>query len=586
MGRTLALLLFPSLLAALSYEVHIEGIQDPATLRSLYDASQLISLQSRPPASINSLRYRMASDVPELLRVLRAFAYYDASIRTDLEVNQEPYQVYLFIEPGPQYQLSSYEVYNGDCKQIAQIVHCEPFSPKLLGLELGQSANSIDLVNAELKVLTELSRCGYPLAFVDKRRVEVDMKDKTVQAASCVQEGPLTKFGPSSFFGLHGIRPRFVESKFAWDEGDIYNSDLIAEAQERLLKSELFSSVYVTHGEELDERGELPIKFRFSEAKHQRISLGAFYGTVDGPGFTFAWSHRNIGGMGDILSGKGEVSKALFLGNLSYKRSDFPSFDQTLRAFGEISRENIHAYLSFIYRGASYIDWKIDPRFSLSGGMKAEHINVSHAAATGTYLLLGVPFFLRYDYADSVMDPTQGCSVIYSGTAYQSLFASNQHFVKQRLTGNFYIPFDRDKRFVLALRTQFGSIAGSSEEGVPLTKRFLGGSVDDLRGYRYKTVSPLDSHRKPYGGRSAIFATAEGRIRITKTIGFVPFADFGTVSSSQLPNFNTKWYKSVGAGFRYFTFFGPLRFDVGFPLNRRKGVDPKFQIYATVGQTF
>src|ERR1700693_4764150 len=124
------------------------------------------------------------------------------------------------------------------------------------------------------------------------------MSDQTVHAAACIQEGPLAKFGPSTFFGLKGIKPRFIDSKIGWKEGEIYDSDLIVKTQERLLKSELFSSVYISHGEALDERGELPIKLRFSEAKHQRISIGGFYGTVDGPGFAFAWAHRNIGGMG------------------------------------------------------------------------------------------------------------------------------------------------------------------------------------------------------------------------------------------------------------------------------------------------
>ena len=100
------------------------------------------------------------------------------------------------------------------------------------------------------------------------------------------------------------------------------------------------------------------------------------------------------------------------------------------------------------------------------------------------------------------------------------------------------------------------------------------------------TVSPLNEHRKPYGGRSAIFLTAETRFRFTETIGIVPFADFGTVTFSELPTVDAKWFKSVGVGLRYFTFFGPLRLDVGFPLDRRKGVDPAFRIYASIGQTF
>ena len=580
------LLLTPSLVIGLSYEVHFEGIQDRATLRSLRDASQLLSLQNRPPASVNGLRYRIAADVPELLRVLRAFAYYDASITTDLQTGKEPYLVYLFIQPGVQYKLSNYEVYNKDCKQIADIVHCAPFTPQRLGLTPGQSALSIDIVNAELKLLTELSKCGHPLAYIDKRRVEVDMADKTVSAASCVQEGPLAKFGPSTFFGLKGIKPRLIESKIGWKEGDIYNSDEIEAAQERLLKTELFSSVYITHGDELDEHGELPIKMRFSESKHQKISLGAFYGTVDGPGFTFAWTHRNIGGMGDVLSGKGDISKRFIAGNITYKKPNFPLLKQTYRAFGELYRENIHAYLSFIYRFANYIDWNINPKTQFSAGMKLEHINVTHSANDGTYLLAGLPVFVRYDNADQFLDPSQGFSIVYSITPYQSLFHGNQQFAKQRITGNFYIPFSASKRFVLALRAQLGSIAGAAQQDIPLTKLFLGGSEDDLRGYRYKTVSPLNANNEPFGGRSAIFATIEARAKVTKTIGIVPFADFGTVAFSQWPDFTAKWYKSVGVGLRYFTFFGPLRFDIGFPLDKREGVDSNFQIYASVGQTF
>ncbi|MBI3900643.1 MAG: BamA/TamA family outer membrane protein, partial [Chlamydiia bacterium] len=578
--------LLPLTFFAATYEVHFEGVEKGSLLKSLKDASQLISLQDHPPASIYGLRYRMQEDVPELLKVLRAYSYYDADIHMQLSAEEEPYQVYVFIRLGPPFLLSSYEVYHGDCKELATLVSCTPFSPEAVGLHLQKPALAVDIVNAELNALALLSRCGYPLASVEKRRVEVDMETKSIDAASCVQEGPLSHFGPATFFGLENTNPRFIEAKLGWKEGDRYNSDLVQETQERLLKSELFSSVYISHGDTLDEKGELPMKFRFSEARHQKISFGASYGTVEGPGVAVAWTHRNIGGMGDILSGKGEASYRLITGGLYYTRPDFPFFNQTYRVFGEAFHENIRAYNSFVYRAANFLDWKINEEGYLSAGMKVEHIHISQAAENGTFLLLGVPFFIRYNDAASFLDATKGFSITYSITPYQSLFQVNQHFAKQRLTGNFYLPLHPSRKAVLALRLQLGSIAGSSLVGVPIDKRFLGGSIDELRGYRYKTVSPLNSDHKPLGGRSAIYATAEWRLKVTNTIGLVPFADFGTVTATQLPDFTAKWFKSIGMGLRYFTFFGPLRFDVGFPLDRRKGIDPRFQIYATVGQTF
>jgi translocation and assembly module TamA len=579
-------ILSPTIAFSLAYQVQFVGVDDPMALKALQDSSALVSLISRPPASINGLRYRAINDIPGLIRTLHALAYYDASIEPTFENDGDLIQVALLVSLGVQYKLSSYDVFNGDCRQIAIVPHCEPLTPEVLNLQIGQAALSTDIVNAELNLLTELSRCGYPLAYIDKRRVEVDLASKTVMAASCVSEGPLSKFGPVTMFGLEHVKPRFIEQKIDWEEGDIYDSDAITKTQERLLKTELFSSVYISHGDTLDDQGELPIRLRLTEAKHKRVTLGVYWATVDGPGGTFAWTNRNTFGMGEIVSAKGDFSKRFLAGNIALKIPDFLKFDQTLRSFIELSRLNIRAYIAFIYRGAAFLDWKMSERGSLSLGLKVEHINISDSAAPGTYLLTGLPFFAKYFAADEVLDPSKGYALIYSMTPYQSLFYSNQHFAKQRFTANFYIPLAPNKRLTLALRFQAGSIAGAKQKDVPISKLFLGGSEDDLRGYRYKTVGPLNEERKPLGGRSAIFCSVEGRLRITKTIGVVPFADFGTVTFSQWPKFDEKWFKSVGAGVRYFAFFGPLRFDVGFPLDRRKGIDPKFQIYASVGQAF
>lgn len=579
------LFLLPSLLAAMPYQVNFVGLKDQAVLKSMFDVSDLVLLQDRPPASVNGLRYRVSSDIPALLRVLRAYGYYDATITSDVEPTGESAQVSLFIHPGPQYQIASYQIFHGDCTEPAALPSCNPFTPETLGLRLGMPAISTAIVNAELNLLGELARCGYPLATVEKRRVEVDMADKTVHAAACIEEGPLSKFGPISIFGLNTVEPRYVLRRIAWQEGQTYNPDYVEETQKRLLNSDLFSSVLISHDEELDAMGELPMKMRIAEAKHKQLSLGVFYATVDGPGVTFAWTNRNVRGMGETVSLNGDFSQRYLSGKLTYKKPDFLRINQTYRALGEVEREHIHAYIAFSYTFANYIDRKLDNRRHLSLGLEATHYVVSNSASNGSYLLVGLPLFARYTTADDLMNPTRGYTIVYQGTPYQSLWEANQHFYKQRLTTTFYAPLGT-KRVVLATRIQFGSIAGAHQKDVPLPLLFLGGSEDDLRGYRYKTVSPLNTHRKPYGGRSAIFLSFETRLRVTETLGFVPFADMGTVTFQELPQVDAKWYKSVGVGLRYFTFFGPLRADIGFPLDRRHGVDPPFRIYVSIGQTF
>ena len=579
--------LAPLFASALSYEINFVGLKDQQVLKAMFDVSDLVVLQDRPPPSINGLRYRIASDVPELLKVLRAYGYYDAVITADIDSKKEVLQVYLLIQPGPQYTLASYEVYQGEaCTEIANLPNCCTFTPECLGLEVGKPALAVDIVNAELQLLSELARCGYPLASVEKRRVEVDMAEKDVKAASCIKGGPLSKFGPTTIFGLDAIQPSYVQRRIQWREGEIYDPDAVEDTQKRLLNSDLFSSVMVTHGDELDQEGQLPMKMRITEASTRQFSIGAYYATVDGPGVSLNWVHRNVRGMGEIVSVDADISKRYIAGVVTYKILDFWVMDQTYKALAEVARENIHPYLAFSYRGANYIEKKIDSKRSISAGFKIEHINVSESGSNGTYLLIGIPFFGKYTTANDLLDPTSGYSLVYQATPYQSLFHANQRFFDQRLTGTLYIPMVPSKFLVLAFRTQVGSIAGTKQINVPLTKLFLGGSEDDLRGYRYRTVSPLNAKGQSLGGRSAIFFSVETRFRFTKTIGIVPFADFGTVTFSEFPQVDAKWFKSVGVGLRYFSFFGPLRVDVAFPLDRRKSIDSFYQLYAAVGQAF
>jgi translocation and assembly module TamA len=590
--------LFPFIAFALDYDVRFVGLDDAKALKALKDASDLVSLQDRPPASINALRYRVQSDIPRLLQILRAYAYYDAVITSHITRERESAQVELLVRPGPQYTLSEYEIFHGNCEELAfSIPPCQTISGNDLGLRVGAPALSVDIVNAELTLLNVLARRGHPLAYIDKRKVEVDMSDKTVKPAVCVQEGPLANFGPSIFFGLKEVHPRYIERRLAWKEGEMYNAALVEETQRRILKSNLFSSVLLNHGDHLDPIGELPMKIRLTEAKHRSVNTSVFYGTVDGPGGSAGWTHRNMRGMGEIFSAFAEWSFRYWVGSVSYAKPDFLRLDQTYKIWAEVSREDINPYLAYTYAAAQRIERVFDRKKSGSIGLEFDYFNVQNSASDGKYVLMGIPVMLKYNATDSDLDPTQNFSVVYQGIPYQSLLHAGQHFVKQRLTGCFYYPLNASKFCVLALRTQFGSIAGARREDIPLPILFLGGSLDDLRGYKYKTVSPRKTtapdRNKPLGGRSAIFASIETRFRVTPTIGLVPFFDLGTVTDSEHPEVHAKWFKSIGAGLRYFAFFGPLRFDLAFPLNRRKKfghnntyVDPILQFYASVGQTF
>mgnify|MGYP001546078526 FL=1 len=108
-----------------------------------------------------------------------------------------------------------------------------------------------------------------------------------------------------------------------------------------------------------------------------------------------------------------------------------------------------------------------------------------------------------------------------------------------------------------------------------------------MRGYGYQAIGPHDDQGDPTGGRSLVEFSGEARIQtpwLGGALGIVPFVDAGSVGSGPTPSFN-EIKIGAGVGVRYLTGFGPIRVDVGVPLNRGPKDGP-VGVYVELGQAF
>lgn len=581
----LFLILTSSLFAEkVDYFVNFIGIENKQVLKSLNSVSILILLQHRPPSSINALKYRADSDIPFLLNVLHAYGYYDATVNIQLEKQGLSVQLFVFIEPGVQYTLEEYEIdlYSQD---PANKILCKEVSLTHLGLELGETAFAQKIVKAEGNLLSILADNGYPLASIKKREMVANGKTKGFYVQMEVDVGLFSRFGTTEIGGNSSIKPEFFYKKISWKESDVYDSALVQKTQNTLMDSFLFTSVLITHPENLNLKGELPLKIEVVENKHKSINTGISYQTFYGPGLTFGWENRNIGGLGRTFSLQADATKkthsgaaTLFVPDCFYKDQDFVSK-------AEAMYESIFTYFQKCYHFTNRVERRISTRYLVSGGFRVERIFVEKSVSNGIFSLLQIPLYFRWSSADDLLNPTEGFAFEYRAIPSFNFSTSHNFFFPQSFRFMFYTPLQKGKFCVLAQQIMLESIASQKLGTVPVPKRILGGTEQELRGYRYKTVSPLIGDQ-PIGGRSAIFYTLETRFRVSKRVGLVPFFDLGSVYLTSLPKLKSKWYQSTGLGIRYFSFLGPLRFDIAFPLNRRAGIDPQYRFLVSMGQTF
>ena len=106
-----------------------------------------------------------------------------------------------------------------------------------------------------------------------------------------------------------------------------------------------------------------------------------------------------------------------------------------------------------------------------------------------------------------------------------------------------------------------------------------------MRGYGYQELGPRDPvFNDPIGGRSLAEFALEARVRRRAISASCRSSTPATSTPRRCRELDDLRF-GAGIGVRYHTNFGPIRVDVGTPLNRREG-DPRIAVYVSLGQAF
>lgn len=205
------------------------------------------------------------------------------------------------------------------------------------------------------------------------------------------------------------------------------------------------------------------------------------------------------------------------------------------------------------------------------------------------------------DSRDQPLDAHKGVFQTLNFGITSTPLGSSANFFHIQGQSAFYIPARSWLTWANNLRLGFAiPFAGSS---VPLSERLFSGGADSLRGFPINGAgpqrpvsvcgNPADPSTctlisVPVGGDSLFIVNSEARfpIPIKSKLGGVLFYDGGNVYKNvNLPQFVDNYTNTVGAGLRYDTPVGPVRFDVGYRLTSVPGVKA-IQYFVTLGQSF
>ena len=537
-----------------------------------------------------------------LERMLRVYGYYDAIVFRSITGGPEGEQasatnpsVRFDIIPGKRYSVGAIDL--GD---LAAASPDYAMLRKAFAIYTGDPLLQDKIESEQANLDVALGEAGYPFAaiadpslLIDHAREQGDLTLKVTPAGK-YNFGKVTSNLPNYMSGHH------LSEIARFRPGDQYKRSLETDLRSAIQATGLVASTELTPVEVTPPMGDQPgvvdIAAKMTKAKVRTITGSLGFDTGEGFKAEGSWEHRNLFPPEGGLKVRAIAGTREQLFGVTFRRNNFHGRDKVLTIDAFASTIDYQAYdsrtTSLVATFERLSNILFQKPFSWSIGAEATATGEREAIAGGgfgprqTYFVGALHGFAEIDTSDNLLNPTHGWRLSGRLSPTTSRTNSDQSFyVEAHAEGDYYLP--AGKKIVLAARAHVATISGAPVSAIAPSRRLYAGGGGSVRGYAYESIGPHDDQGVPMGGRSLVELSAEARIQtgfLGGAIQVVPFVDAGSVGANSTPSFN-EIKVGAGVGVRYLTSFGPVRLDVGVPLNPGPK-DGKFGVYVGLGQAF
>lgn len=566
-----------------------------------YEALSTIESLENEDANVAQLVARARQDEELLNNLLRVYGYYDGQVIRSVgalqpgdDLASETPTVRFDIIPGNRYRFGAIDLGNLDAAPDYEELRAS------FGITSGDYLQSDTIVQEQFSLDRKLGESGYAFAEIDQPQLLIDHEREEGDLTMEVEPGGKYVFGEVVSSDPEFLSGRHLGSIARFEPGDTYKRSLSMDLRRAVTATGLVSSVSVTPREvtppEGDEPGVVEMDVDIERAKLRTIAGAIGYGSEEGFRIQASWEHRNLFPPEGSLRLRGIIGTQEQLAGVTFRKNNFGGRDKVLTIDAYASAQDTVAYdantIALIGTYERLSTLLFQKPFSWSVGATVLASDERNRVIEGvprprqTYLVAALNGRATIDTTDSLLDPSQGYRLSASLSPTTSRTAGEQfYYLANQADASYYQSVGSG--VIAAGRVRYSSIIGAPIFAIPPSRRLYAGGGGSVRGYGYQAIGPKNDFGEPTGGRSLVEASVEARIDtglFDGAVSVVPFFDLGAVSIEETPDFRFVKY-GAGVGLRYDTGFGPLRLDVGFPINPDPD-DAPVAVYVSLGQAF
>lgn len=502
----------------------------------------------------------------------------DTSV-AELTPDRRAFAVTHSVEEGEQYKYGTVTI-NGDFDELPT---------EALYKELVLTSNGLysrDEIRQSIDNLTDrVGDFGY--AFLDiQPESRIDDEKKTVDLNFKITKGRRVYLNRIEIAGNTRTRDEVVRREIRMAEWDRFSASQMRKAKKRIDALQFFEKVEVTTPRsDIPDRVNLAVKV--VEKPTGTFSIGAGYSSIDKALTTASVSQNNFLGRGQKLSLSFTLSARTSSFDLAFTEPYFMGKEMAAGADlyrRTADRRDITGFKSTTIGGGVRTGIPLQEHLTNQTSYYLNQIEIEgvsdratsllkEQASKSPYLQSIIGNAVVWNNLDDNLLPSKGrkhrLATDYSGLGGDVTFG-------RVLTDNsYYNIIPGTKTVVGHVRGKAGLVDGMGKS-VPVFERFLMGGARSVRGFDPGGMGPRTKEGDAYGGTYFTQANAELFYPFPgfgdKGVRGFFFADAGQLGDTK--NLGPTVYQddsvrtSVGAGVHWSSPFGPLRFELGFPLQK------------------
>lgn len=538
-------------------EVDVQGVSGKLLRNVLAYLS--IETYHDAPNLTQSLVDRLNARAPgEIRQALEPYGYYDAKVASDLTETATGWHARYIVTPGTPVTVRKVDIQlSGAGKDD------DAFTDYLANLPLkpGDQLSQPDYESIKQRLQEIAAHNGYINAAFSENVLRVDPPQHWADIELRFDTGQRYYFGDVTFV-QDFMHTSFLNRYVTFKPGDPYDATQLLDLQYALSDSDYFASVDVeVLRKQAGPDRRIPIRVILTPRKRNRYSLGLGYGTDTGPRTTLVWENRRLNGLGHRFSTQLEYSKIMETAQINYLVPlSNPSWQQLRYSLGT-TRQVLGSGIAYS------TTFGINRNTVLGAWGENQYLNLEHdrsafdTGITTTDLLVPGLTFSR-SVSDNPTYPTHGYRAMLDMRGSSRTLGSDVTFLQIHVSGKLIESLSDRTR--LLLRGEIGATSVNNFANLPLSQRFYTGGDQTVRGFRYNSIGPRDSHGNILGGKDLLVGSLEVDHRLGPVFGVAAFVDAGNVTNS----FQTSLEKGVGVGLRWRTPVGVVRFDIAHPIKR------------------